>query len=257
MEKSVIVIFIFYFSLTLKAQDSLCVFNIKGNAYCKISDSLKTLTIGAFITNKTTLIVDNFTKIVAVSARGETYKIEASGNYNFDAIKKLKTNNAQSLTTKYFKLIWDEFLNGSPNKSVMGGVFRGDILMEYPRDSTKWASSKITLQWKTVREISEYFIFIRNTKTGQILKLSTNGSQISLYKNQHIFSEGMLFEWAVTTQEFPNLKNIPFFSFTLIDKKAYVDLRLHYREFIKDLASLGLTNAEIETLICNRYGLCK
>lgn len=257
MEKSVIIIFAICFSLAVKAQDSLCVFNIKGSAYNKLDASLKSVSKGSFITKKTTLFVDKFTKIVAIDSNGEAYKIDADGNYNFDDIKKFKTRNYQSLTAKYLKLIWDEFINSNSDKTIIGGVFRGAVLMTHPKDSVKWASSKITLQWKKEGEVYEYFVFIRNIKTNRILKLSTNGSKISLYKNQNIFSEGTQFEWAVTTQEFPNLKNIPFFNFTLIDKNTYAELRVNFKEFIKDLESLGFTNTEIETLICDRYGLCK
>jgi hypothetical protein len=257
MEKSVIIILICCFSITLKAQDSLCVFNIKGSAYNKISNGIKVVTKGSFITSKTTLIVSEFTKIVAINSIGDAYKIEADGNYNFDEIIMCKMNASKNLTTKYFKLIWSEFTKKKSNKTIIGGVFRGNFLMEYPKDSVKWASSKITLQWKTEREISEYFVFVRNLKTNKILKLSTNGSQLSLYNNLNIFSEGTQYEWVVTTQEFPNLKNTPFFNFTLIDRNAYVDLTLNYTDLIKDLEGLGFTKTEIETLICDTYGLCK
>ena len=257
MEKSVIIIVICCFSLTMNAQDSLCVFNIKGSAYHKILNAIKPVTKGSFITSKTTLIVNKFAKIVAINSKGEAYKIEAVGNYNFNDIIKCKIKASKSLTVQYLKLIWNEFINKKSGKTVIGGVFRGGVLMEYPKDSVQLASSKITLQWKTEGEISEYFVFVRNLKTNEILKLSTNGSELSLYKNQRIFSEGTQFEWAVTTQEFPNLKNIPFFSFTLIDQNMYIDLTLNYSGFIKDLQLLGFTATEIEVSICETFGICK
>jgi hypothetical protein len=238
-------------------QDSLCVFNIKGNAYTKINNTINPVKKGSFINSESILVVDTSTKITAINSNGDVFKIQEEGIYNFPQIIKFKIKDSKNLTVKYFKLIWDEFMNNKANKTEIGGVFRGDVLMKYPLDHIQWASSKLTFNWKTKSETSSYFLFIRNVKTGEILKISTDGTQMTLYKDQHIFSQGNEFEWSVSSTEFPNLKNIPFFSFKLIDRKAYTALMTDYKDLIQDLKSLGLSDNEIETSICETYGLCK
>lgn len=257
MEKSVVIILICCFSFVLKAQDSLCVFNIKGNAYTKISNRIKPIKKGSFLNSNSTLILDQSAKITAISEQGNAYRIQEDGNYKFSQVLSHKIEDSESLTMKYLKLIWNEFTKKEPNKTIIGGVFRGDVLMEHPQDSVKWASSKITFQWKPTPDTSAYYLFIRNITTDEVLKLSTNGSQATLYTDQHLFLEGTEFEWTVSTSEFPNLKNILFFSFSLIDKNTYADLKLNYKILIKDLAGLGLTESEIEKSLCETYGLCK
>ena len=89
------------------------------------------------------------------------------------------------------------------------------------------------------------------------MKLATNGNQISLYKTQPFFSEGNTFEWTVTTEEFPSLDNLTFYSFELINRNQYAEQVKNYTALLTDLEALGLSDAEIETTICETYGLCK
>ena len=246
------------FAFSLSAQDSLCVFTIKGSAYSKVTSSLKPLTKGMFISDKSTLLVNESTEITAINSEGKAFQISKAGEYRYSKIiEHSAIKNAKGLTSKYFKLIWDELLKKKSGKTIIGGVFRGDVLMEFPADSSKLASSKLTFRWTKDENISQYYVFIKNLKTEEILKLSTNGSELSLYKDNVVFSEGEEFKWAVVTNEFPNLKNIPFYKFTLIDRVEYEDLKSNHKELISDLKAIGLSNSEIENSLCETYGICK
>lgn len=257
MEKSVALVLLLCVALVSNAQDSLCVFNIKGNAYTKISNSVKPLTKGSFINRTATIFLEESSKITAINSEGEAFKIEEGGTYKFAQLLKDKVENSKNLTSKYLKLIWNEFTKNESTKTVIGGVFRGDVLMVHPQDSVIWASSKLTFTWNTQEDTSIYYLFIRNIATDEVLKLATNGSQVTLYKEQHLFLEGAEFEWTVSTTEFPNLKNIPFYNFTLIKKNSYADLKLNYKDLVTDLKGLGLTESEIEASLCETYKLCK
>ena len=257
MEKSIVVIIFCCFTFLLKAQDSLCVFKLNGSAYVKTTNKLQPLSKGKFINKNQTLILDSSSKLTAINASGEAYKVESNGQYKFKDILKLKTQQSGSLTSKYFKVIWDEFVKKEEGSTVIGGVFRGDILMEFPKDSVMLASSKLTFSWKTNEVDSSYYVFVRNKKTDEILKLATNGNQISLYKNQTFFSEDNTFEWIVTTEEFPSLDNLTFYNFELINRNQYAEQVKNYTALLTDLEALGLSDAEIETTICETYGLCK
>ncbi|GAB5565955.1 MAG: hypothetical protein Wins2KO_30180 [Winogradskyella sp.] len=231
---------------------------MKGTAYCKQSNALKPLSKGTFIPKSSNLILAESAEITAIDSKGEAFKIDKAGEYKFSKILQHKAiKNGHGLTTKYLKLIWDELTKKGSGKTIIGGVYRGDVLMEFPRDSTKIASSKLSFSWKEHNEDANYFIFIRNIETDEVYKFSTNGTSLMLYKDNPIFYEGNDYEWAVGTEEFPNLKNIPFYSFTLIERREYQTLTKELSEVVADLKALGLTDSEIEDSICEAYGICK
>ena len=258
MGKSFAIIVLCCFVSILNSQDSLCVFNVKGTAYCKLSNALKPLTKGAFIPKSSNIILAESAEITAIDSRGIAFKVDKAGEYKFNKILQHKAiKNAQGLTTKYLKLIWDELTNKGSGKTIIGGVYRGDILMEFPKDSTKTASSKLVFSWKEHNEDANYYVFIRNIETVEVHKFSTNGTSLTLYNENPIFYEGNEFEWSVSTEEFPNLKNIPFFNFNLIDRNTYQNEKACYKDFVTDLKSLNLSDKEIETLLCENFKLCR
>lgn len=258
MGKSFIIITLTCFTISLSAQDSLCVFNVKGSAYSKIKSELKPITKGMFITEKSTLLVNESSEITTINSEGNAYQIKNAGEYKYNNILEHHTlEKAKGLTSKYFKLIWDELLKKNSGKTIIGGVFRGDVLMQFPADSSKLASSKLTFTWKTEDEVKQYYVFIKNIETEESLKFGTNGSELSLFKDHALFSEGDQFEWSVSTNEFPNLKNISFYSFTIIDRSDYDNIKSSYNDLIADLETLGLSRSEVEHIICETYRLCK
>lgn len=258
MGKSVAIIFLLCFAGFGYGQDSLCVFNLKGTAYSKTSKKIEPITKGVFINKAEIILLSESSELIAINAKGDAFKVDKTGEYKFNNIlSKPVIKNTQGLTKKYFKIIWDQLLKKKSGKTVIGGVFRGDVLMDFPKDSIKWAGSKITFKWKTIEDTSQYYLFVKNLKTDQILKLATNGNELALYKTNAFFSEGNIFQWAVTTIEFPNLKNIPFYTLEYIDKATYETEKAKYTILIKDLKLLGLSSSEIEDSLCESYGICK
>jgi hypothetical protein len=258
MGKSFVIIVCCCFAFSLSAQDSLCVFNLKGSAYSKIKSSFQPISKGMFITEKSTLLVNESSEITTINSKGEAYQISNAGEYKYSKILEHNTlKNAKGLTSKYLKLIWNELLKKNSGKTIIGGVFRGDILMEFPIDSASVASSKLTFKWKIDEETSQYYFFIKNIETDELIKFATNGSELSLYKDHSIFSEGDDFEWTVSTSEYPNLKNMPYYTFSLIDRAAYEALKANYKVLISDLKTIGLSDSEIENSLCETYGICK
>jgi len=244
--------------MCIYAQDSLCVFNVNGNAFVKTDRKIMPLKKGALLNKNVEILVKSPSEITLINANGEAYKIERVGDYKFnDIINKGRIKDQKSLTSKYFKLVWDEFLQKESGKTAIGGVFRGDVLMEFPQDSTKLAGSKLNFKWKNSEENKTYYLFIKNLKTEDILKLSTNGNEISLYKTQAIFSEGDVFEWTVSTLEFPNLKNMPFSTFQLMSREEYAAFLESQSVLIENLKALRLTDEEVLNSLCETYDICK
>lgn len=258
MGKSIVIILLALSTVLLHAQDSLCVYKTKPGILLNDNGNKRPLSKGDYISAKSSIYMSSASEVMLINSQGEAFNIKNAGTYSYKNILKYKALDEQkSLTSKYFKLIWDELLKRNSNKTIIGGVFRGDVLIESPMDSTKSASSKITFRWKTEADASQYFIFIRAKNSETVYKFATNGNEFIVYKDNPIFSDNIEFEWSVSTSEFPSLKNIPFFTFTLIDRSEYEALKSSYSDLIKDLKAVGLTSTEIEDALCETYGICK
>lgn len=258
MGKSTLIILLVLCTSMLYAQDSLCVYKTKPGIILNDNGNKRPLNKGDYINTNSLIYMTTSSEVLLINSEGEAFNITNAGTYSYKTILQYKAlDDQKSLTSKYLKLIWDELLAKNSNKTIIGGVFRGDILMELPTDSTKIASSKITFRWKTEADTSQYFIFIRAKDSETVYKFATNGNEFIVYKDNPIFSEEVEFEWSVSTTEFPSIENIPFFSFSLIDRSAYEALKSKYSDLIEDLKAVGLTAAEIEEALCETYGICK
>lgn len=258
MEKPFVIILLFFCLCTINAQDSLCVYKTGSGVLAKFNTQKRPLQKGDFLNENSTVYLTSSSDITLINSAGEVFNLKNVGAYTYKSILEYKAiEDQRSLTSKYFKLIWDELLKRKSGKTIIGGVFRGDVLMQFPKDSTKTASSKLTFSWKPESETSQYFVFIRSKNSEEVHKFATNGNELSLYKGNPIFSDGETFEWSVSTKEFPSFKNIPFYTFTLIDRSEYETLKSNYKDLINDLEALGLTSTEIEGTLCETYGICK
>ncbi|WP_111683417.1 hypothetical protein [Winogradskyella tangerina] len=258
MGKSFIIILFCFLGLGLQAQDSLCVFKTSPGVIGKLNGKKRPLQKGDFLNDKSAVYVTAPSDITLINAEGDAFNIKNVGTYSYPNLLKYKAiEDQKSLTSKYFKLIWDELLKRDSGKTIIGGVFRGDVLMEFPGDSTKTASSKLKFSWQIESDTTQYFVFIKDVANDAIHKFATNGNELVLYKDNPIFAESDTFEWAVSTSEFPNLKNIPFYTFSLIERSEYEELKSSYSDLITDLRALGLSDSEVEDTLCQTYGFCK
>lgn len=241
-----------------KGQETLCVYKTGGTSLLEDKNMTITLKKGALIQKKNLIKVLPKASFTAIDNNGNAYNVNVDGRYNFENLLNFKTKeNKSNFTANYFKYIWQELTNSGEKKNLIAGVFRGDFLMLSPSDSSKIASSKITLKWQTIEDTKLYYVFLRNVDTDDILKIETNGTQLALYDEASIFYDGSQFEWAVSTDAFPNLDNIPFFSFELIDRNQYEAEKTTYKDFISDLKNMNISEKEIEAILCRTYGLCK
>ncbi|MFY0713464.1 hypothetical protein J1D01_07285 [Seonamhaeicola sp. NFXS20] len=251
-------VFLLFCVQPLCAQNSLCVYKTKGTLLIEDKGTQTSLKKGALINKKSLVHVLPQSELTTIDNNGNSYKINVDGKYNFSNLLNFKVkDNKSSFTSTYFKHIWEELTSSDDGNTLIGGVFRGDLLMITPKDTCKLASSKINLKWQTLKDTKLYYVFIKNIKTDAILKIETNGSQMALYNDNPLFYEGSHFEWTVSTNAFPNLDNLPFFSFELIDRNTYQEEKTLYKDFISDLKAMNLSEIEIESILCETYGLCK
>jgi hypothetical protein len=258
MGKPYIVILFCLSFFNIHAQNNLCVFKTSNKSIVKSGEVNKTLKKGDFLKEGQNVLVFEPTNLVLIDSVGNAFSIKEAGTYSYqDILKNPFTGDKQSLTSKYFKLVWDEMTNNKPEKTVIGGVFRGDVLMKFPRDSTRIAGREISLEWKVSEKEHTYFIYIKNLTTDEFLVLSSKTNALSFYKNRSFFDEGNTYEWTVSKNEFPDIDNAAFYSFSIIKSSEYEKIRKMHIGVIKDLKKIGLTNAEVEESLCEIYGLCK
>src|SRR5690606_25300910 len=102
-----------------------------------------------------------------------------------------------------------------------------------------------------------YYVFIRNIITGHVTKFETDGSHLAIYGGRPLFAESPYIEWAVTSEPFPNLDNIPYYAFELIDRNRYKLMVSEHQSYIDDLASLGMEERLIAEALCDTFGICR
>lgn len=251
-------IIVYLFTIVASAQDSLCVFKTKGATYGMAKNGLYALKKGTYIKSKSKVILDENSGLLTIDENGLSYQLDSKGTYEYATLVKAKTSkNKAGLTSKYFKIIWDEMRNKKQGSALVGGVFRGEKLMLFPQDDAKIASSKLVFSWKAIEDASNYYIFIRHPETDDILKMATTGTELTLYKNQPYFEGKSDLEWVVSTEEFPNLNNLPFNTFKLISKNDYRDWLDTQADLISELKNLGMTEDEITQSLCETYAVCR
>lgn len=223
MEKLSIRLIIFLIGISFTyGQDTLCVFKTKGTSLIEIESQQQSIKKGDLIAKNDIVSILPNSEITTIDNSGNVYLITVAGTYNLKNLLNFKSLKQKSnFTAKYFKHVWNELQSNRSDEAIIAGVFRGDALMLFPKDSSLIASSKITIKWRTEEADRLYYIFIKNLTTKEIIKIETNGSQLGLYDENLIFNEGNTFEWAVTTDAFPSIKNLMFYSFSIIDRNEY------------------------------------
>lgn len=257
LSRFLIIIVVFQFCVQpLKAQNRLCIYNAKGSAIVENDPRKKEIKKGDFIKQSDKVKVADKSLVTALDETGQVYVIDKPGNYNFDKLLGFKKKaETTGLTSKYFKFVWKEMTQKEGNK-LIGGVYRGNSLMISPKDSAQVKNSKITFRWKP-DSLSVNYVFIRNKETDETLKLATNGSELVLFQENPIFKEAVNLEWTVSKESFPNLNNLPFNSFTLIDRNKYKTLKNSYKSLTDDLKTSGLDDQQISEVLCESFGLCE
>lgn len=241
-------------------QNKLTVFKMEGHSMSKMgNNAFKTLHPGQSLQQDEKLKITSGGLIFLIDVEGELYELTKAGTYTLsEVLKHHKKTSGGSVSKKYLKYVYANFMNAEEKKeTVQGGVFRGETLMLLPPDSAKVVFSKLKFTWQTADKDVLYYLFIRNPMTEEVLKFETNGSQLALYKNHPFFSVDNNYEWTVTEQAFPSLKNLKFYSFSLIQRNAFEKAKEPYTALIADLKEMRYSENEILEILCKTYGLCR
>lgn len=248
-----VVFFLLLFQITA-AQESLCVYKVNGTV--TLNKKAKSLTKGVLIQKNDNIKLSSKSKLILIDDKGSVFELNKPGSYAFSTILKNKKNTESSgLTAKYFSFIWSELTNEKKGKKAIAGVFRGDVLMQYPLNNALIGGLKVIFKWNNDLGTSQY-LFISNQDDEVLLKIETNSNEMGFYLDNEIFINEKILKWAVTNDEFPNLKNIPFYSIKILTFDEYEQVIKEHQSLIDELISLGLTQEEINETFCESYGIC-
>jgi len=257
MEKSIIRLVVILLFIPIKSftQQDMYVFNTKGLVFVEINNTDSKLSKGDLIYKNNKIILLKDAKLTAINKRGKTYSLNQEGEYNYKDLIKRKESNYSRLTTRFFKYIWKELFNTNKRESVIAAVYRGDELMEEPKDSTIVEGYRINFEWRSHGENANYYFILRNKQTKGIFKISTNATKMSMDKNNPIFDKGCEFEWAVVLNYPDDYDKIYFFSF--MEASKLEELKKKHNGFVTDLKELGLDDFSINQILCKQNEIKK
>lgn len=252
MKRSWLFLLLFLPQIVL-CQSSLYVFKVEGDVLHNTNKAVKK---GDVIGPNTRIKLGQRSGVICIDQGGNSYSNYKAGTRSYNDILRGKKKNS-SVTVKYFKYVWDEFTNSRITKTTIGGTFRGQQLMLYPMDSCRIVADNITLLWNQKDEFTtSYYVFIKRKDEAEYAKFNLSDTTFSLAGNLDV-QPGQEWAWVVSERAFPNLDNMPSFSFRTISEQQYNAEIKQYKALIADLKKMRLSTAAINQILCEEYGLCK
>ncbi len=261
---TVFILFIFI-SHNFYAQNNnnFFVYRFLGEPYLEINDSIKPVTNGSIIDENTILTMNMNDEIQFINEKGDVFDLVSTGDFRLNDLLKIPTiKNTNSYVRKYFSFVWKEFTNNVVARSNKSGVvYRGDeiILMQQPVDSIKiyYQVYEIKFEWKSIKDkTKDYYFILKNLDSGEISKIGTLATSISLFVDGTILKEGGNYEWAITETKYPNFNKTTFYSFKLLNTSEFEAMEEELKSITKFLKNIGLSKNDIQKAICQDYRIC-
>lgn len=245
MEKSItrLLILMFFIPIVAVAQKSIHVFKTEGLVFLESNKTDDRLTKGDYISKNAKIILLKDATLTAIDPRGKLYVLTDEGSYYYKDLIKAKRKKTSRFTKNFFKYIWNEMFASDVRTSFVAAVYRGDELMEFPRDSTLAEGHQINFEWSSMGQNANYYFILKNKQTKRYIKFSTNATRISLDKENPIFDLGCEFEWAVVLNYPSDLNKIYFYKF--IDAHKLEKIKTKYQDYIAELKDIGVDEYQI------------
>lgn len=181
---------------------------------------------------------------------GNTYAFTKSGTYTFNDLLKTQKKHKNSITLNYLKYLWNSFISEPSPQNLKAGVYRGKHLMLWPADSAGVLYSEVVLKWKSDYGIKDYYVVIKPADSEEFSRFTTQDTTVNL-TGKFPLLKNTDYQWAVSTQAYPNLKNIPFFTFYTLDRPAFKAREKQLKRFKRDLKRAGISEEDIDEIVRN------
>lgn len=238
------------------AQNTFYIFKKSGQPYFKIDLPVQR---GSVFNNSDTLTLSKIDTVLLINNLGELFELNEPRTYVYNTLHKYrKRSNNNSLTSKYFSFVWKQFTNRQKSRQRPGVVYREerDIKLNQPMDSIKWYVPEILFSWQNRTETITTYFHLQNIETKHITKIGTSSDSLILFRDNTILESGNKYQWAVTTEPFPDFNTIRFNNFELLTQEAYLKLKSKMKALKQALGLLGFSEEDIKEVICLDYKFC-
>ena len=214
---------------------------------------------GVYFEALDTLRLSDDEKVTLVNRSGEIFALAGPNTFVFQDISKNKVQlNQTSFTSKYFTYVWTQFTNHRKSKQEAGVVYREDrtIIKHFPVDSAKLFQPSIFFRWENNSENEMVYFFLKQQNKEHITKIGTPSDSILLYVDNNLLKKGSDYNWAISPEPFPSLKDLKYSTFYLLDDNSFQELKTEMEVLIKTFTLLGYPEARIKEAICADYKFC-
>jgi len=251
---------LFIFGATVYSQNNFIVFKVEGAPRLLQNDTIRTVTKGSIIdfTSKLTLHRDD--SVLIINEEGNLIKVDDERTYTYNDLYYIAPEKDDSnFTKKYFAYVWNQFTNNRKIRTKGGVVYRVDnnSLMIEPSDSVKIYFPEIKFVWKKDDAVDKtYYFILKNLKTNHITKIGTRNDELRLFVDNVILKRGTNYEWAVSETKYPDLYEVTFYNFELLDNEQFKSLSFEISSITTGLQKLGFASEEIKKMLCEDYKIC-
>jgi hypothetical protein len=257
--KLTLVLFVFA-SFKAQSQDSYVIFKIVGKP---ILNSSKQLTKGSILKSNDTITLQGKDSVLIIDDSGELYEVPDStpnkNEYAMLEINKYKTSKeVTSFSKKYLSYVWKQFSKKDSTGEHIGVVYRSnlDSIMLKPFDSVKLYLPEVKFSWRPNNTDQPIYFLLKEKGNDFIHKIGVNGNGLVLFVDKKVLVPGKEYLWSISNEKYPNLNNIDFYYFSLLDKNSFENKKSELTNLISDLELLGLSQTEIKDILCKDYKLC-
>ena len=249
------------FGFTAYGQNDFFIYQIKGEPYLEVNDSIKSASKGSLLTNGTDLIMNRDDEVQFINEQGDIFELISTGTFNHKDLMTVpaKENNS-SFSRKVFSFVWKEFTNNIAfynNKS--GVVYRGDEYppMIIPSGNASILSDEIQFEWRPLKDKKKnYYLLLKDVTSGNITTIGTPSTALFLTVDNNLLKPGTTYEWTITETRLPNMEKLEFRSFDILSPEDLRSKASEIKNLNASLFKLGFTRDEIRRILCEDYKLC-
>ena len=226
--KYVLISLVALWSWSVSAQEPIKVFYARGESKIVDNKTEKPCSRGMSLTSGA-LVLSEGDVVILVSASGQNLKIADPGSYSYKSLVKLYQSTDGNLTQDYFKYVWSQISEGDEDKKVAEvrtAVYRGDIAMFLPPDSTVIYSQQIPFTWKGGNEKQFFYLWNGDQK---LVAFQTRDSMLTMDMDAFVFEPGVYYQWEVASTN-PPPSNLPKNTFRVLSGREAKDVDAQLKE---------------------------
>ncbi|MDT0557569.1 hypothetical protein RM697_02840 [Ichthyenterobacterium sp. W332] len=244
------------------SQKRLVAHTISGEPYIEVNDSIKTLTKGTIIDNKTTLVMQPKDEVTLINKEGEITRVINTGQLTLEELSKLpKVKDNSSTVKKYFSYFWKEITNTmASDTNGSGVVYRGDedILLQFPSHNSLILGAELNFEWQPIdgKEKNYYFVLL-DSSNEVLLTLGTPSTKLSLLLDNKLLKKGETYHWCITETAYSStINDLPKNSFTLLSVEDTKGTSKEIITLSQDLLKLGFKKENLKSILCLDFKIC-